>query len=186
MTALPGFQLKSASGIGTLLLALAASVNQLPAQTFPLRIPEGSASKPAPRATIRVDAGYRGPVHSPAYPIYPSYPTYPGYSPYHRYPVYRRYPAYPVAFTYLPAILMSDGTVFADFGYGYLPVHRPCGPAVPAPGYYQHPYHHPAPAQRTAAEENLPSVRARREAAARIAARSACFMNHQGSLVVVR
>jgi len=38
-------------------------------------------------------------------------------------------PAFPVAFTLLPAVIMSDGRVFADFGFGYEPVARSCAPA---------------------------------------------------------
>lgn len=35
-------------------------------------------------------------------------------------------PPQPVAFTLVPAVLMSDGTVYANFGYGYEPIVRPC------------------------------------------------------------
>jgi hypothetical protein len=45
-------------------------------------------------------------------------------------------PAVPVAFTLLPAVIMSDGRVFANFGFGYEPVSRPCAPAfVAAPTF---------------------------------------------------
>lgn len=33
----------------------------------------------------------------------------------------------PVAFTFIPAIVLSDGTVLADFGLGFEPVNRFCG-----------------------------------------------------------
>ena len=50
--------------------------------------------------------------------------------------VHRVRPAFPVAFTLLPAVIMSDGRVFADFGFGYEPVSRPCAPAfVAAPTF---------------------------------------------------
>jgi hypothetical protein len=43
-------------------------------------------------------------------------------------PVHQRsvFPRRPVQFTYIPAVLMSDGSVFADFGFGYEPVTRAC------------------------------------------------------------
>ena len=34
--------------------------------------------------------------------------------------------AQPVQFTLVPAILMSDGSIFANFGFGYEPVMRSC------------------------------------------------------------
>lgn len=40
------------------------------------------------------------------------------------------YPAQPVQFTLVPAILMSDGSIFANFGYGYEPVIRSCSAVV--------------------------------------------------------
>ena len=40
------------------------------------------------------------------------------------------FPRQPVMFTYIPAILMSDGSVFANFGFGYEPVRRSCGNQV--------------------------------------------------------
>jgi hypothetical protein len=33
---------------------------------------------------------------------------------------------YPVAYTTIPAVLMSDGSIWANFGYGYEPVTRAC------------------------------------------------------------
>ncbi|MEX2151863.1 MAG: hypothetical protein WD825_00900 [Gemmatimonadaceae bacterium] len=36
------------------------------------------------------------------------------------------FPSQPVAFTLVPAILMSDGNVYANFGAGFEPVLRPC------------------------------------------------------------
>lgn len=42
-------------------------------------------------------------------------------------PVVPRFPVFPVAYTLLPAIVLSDGTVLANFGLGYEPVLRFCG-----------------------------------------------------------
>ena len=39
-------------------------------------------------------------------------------------------PVQPVAFNLVPAILMSDGTVWANFGFGFEPIVRPCGAVV--------------------------------------------------------
>ena len=35
----------------------------------------------------------------------------------------------PVAVTFVPAVLMSDGRVFANFGFGFEPIVRPCSGA---------------------------------------------------------
>lgn len=99
------------------------------------------------------------------------------------------YPVYPIAFTLLPAIVMSDGTVYANFGFGYEPVSRACGRSRVLDGRgmsTSQRYPQPAPAQRTASEQNLPSAQARRAAAAR-AAQGACYARDgYGRLVVVR
>jgi hypothetical protein len=42
------------------------------------------------------------------------------------------FPVQPVAFNLIPAILMSDGTVWANFGFGFEPIVRPCGALVVA------------------------------------------------------
>lgn len=69
-------------------------------------------------------------------------------------------PPQPVAFIFVPAVLMSDGSVYANFGYGYEPIVRPCannavvtqtgvlstnGTVIyqPAPPTYQHPAPNP-------------------------------------------
>jgi len=36
----------------------------------------------------------------------------------------------PVAFTLVPAVVMSDGSVFANFGFGYEQVLRPCSAGI--------------------------------------------------------
>lgn len=73
-----------------------------------------------------------------------------------------------VAVKLVPAVIMSDGSVFADFGFGLEPVRRACGgvgglgetrslsggvftPTSLLPGIQ------PAPAQRTASQQNLKS-----------------------------
>ena len=40
------------------------------------------------------------------------------------------FPVQPVAFNLVPAVLMSDGTVWANFGFGFEPVIRSCGAAI--------------------------------------------------------
>jgi hypothetical protein len=40
-------------------------------------------------------------------------------------------PVRPVQFTLVPAILMSDGSILANFGFGYEPVVRSCASAAP-------------------------------------------------------
>lgn len=100
----------------------------------------------------------------------------PQYNPY--------YPVYPVAYTTIPAIIMSDGSIWADLGYGNYPVSRACvlassvatAPTVVAgngfvlsggaPTYMQ-----PAPAQLTPSQQNLPSA----QQAAALAAQNACY-----------
>jgi hypothetical protein len=39
-------------------------------------------------------------------------------------------PPQPVAFTLVPAVVMSDGSIYANFGYGYEPIVRPCANAA--------------------------------------------------------
>jgi hypothetical protein len=84
------------------------------------------------------------------------------------------FPIQPVAFTLVPAILMSDGTVFANFGAGFEPVVRPCNSAFlvgqhrvvgsngvvlsapQAPTYTQ-----PVPNQQTASQQMVSSSQVR-------------------------
>jgi len=93
----------------------------------------------------------------------------------------------PIAVSRGPAILMSDGTVFANFGGGFQPVQSSCAGAVvvigqprviasngvvlfepPPPTYMQ-----PAPAQMTSSQQMLPSVQ--RSSQQRNLARADCF-----------
>jgi hypothetical protein len=160
MTLAAGFQLIRAGWIlGFALLGAAPAA----AQVVPLRLPEGTTGCPTVQATTR-----------PPEPAYRSYD--PGYAP------------YPVAVTYLPAILMSDGTVYANFGFGYEPVRRACRQprVLDGRGFSREQYTHRAPNQETASAQNLPSAQAQRQAASR-AAYSACFTRTaRGGLVVVR
>lgn len=98
-------------------------------------------------------------------------------------------PAYPVAFTLLPAILMSDGGIYANFGFGYEPVARACGRSRVIDGRGMRTsqrYPQQAPASVTSSAQNLPSVQAQRRAAAR-AGQTACYARDSyGQLVVVR
>jgi len=43
------------------------------------------------------------------------------------------YPVQPVQFIMVPAVLMSDGSIFANFGFGYEPVIRSCYAVSTAP-----------------------------------------------------
>ena len=74
------------------------------AQQYPLRLPQGTSAQPQ-RGTSPPPR-----VETPAV----EYPANPLYSP------------YPLAYTYIPAILMSDGTVWANFGHGYVQVQTAC------------------------------------------------------------
>lgn len=77
----------------------------------------------------------------------------------------------------IPVVLMPDGRIFADFGYGYEPVLRSCAtaaapvayttaptqysppayaaPTYSVPSYGPQPFDQPAPAQPTAADQML-------------------------------
>lgn len=86
---------------------------------------------------------------------------------YYRNPSYPMQPV-PVQFTLVPAILMSDGSIFANFGFGYEPVIRSCN-AVVVTGQVQRigangvvlaqssalPYTQPVPNQMTASQQMI-------------------------------
>ena len=106
----------------------------------------------------------------------------------------------PVAFTLIPAIFLSDGTVLADFGFGYEPVTRACGNAVVmstptvfagngvvlTPGTTTVTYTQPVPNQQTASQQNLPSAQSRFPILT-AASQTACFTRDaQGRFFVVR
>ena len=151
-------------GIATVVLALMAgdASAQTPRGTFTLRNSNGG------RRVVVQD-----PAPEPAQQVYPVYPSF------------------PVAYTLLPAIVMSDGSVFANFGYGYVQVSRACGVSTPrvldGRGFQTSPRGlQPAPSEPTASEQNLPSVQARRRAAER-AAHGACYgQDSYGRVVVIR
>lgn len=110
------------------------------------------------------------------------------------------FPRQPVAFTLIPAILMSDGTVLADFGFGFEPVTRACGNSVVlstpqviagngvvlSRGSTTVTYTQPVPNQATPSQQNLPSAQTRFPILT-AASQSACFMRDaQGRLFVAR
>lgn len=171
MTLATGFRLNGAAWMAAVAASLALA-GMAGAQSQPLRLPEGQSARP----TVRVTLGSQ--------PLYRNVPT--------TYPAYHSYPAYPVAVMYLPAVLMSDGSVYADFGWGYRPVRRACRQSrvIDARAAHYSRNTQPAPAQRSASAEALSAVRAQREAemrAAEMNAANACWTRSaQGGYVVVR
>jgi len=110
------------------------------------------------------------------------------------------FPRQPVAFTLIPAILLSDGTVLADFGFGYEPVTRACGNAVVmstptvfagngvilSQGTTTVTYTQPVPNQATPSQQNLPSAQSRYPILT-AASQTACFTRDaQGRFFVAR
>jgi len=110
------------------------------------------------------------------------------------------FPRQPVAFTLIPAILMSDGTVLADFGFGFEPVTRACGNAVVmstpqviagngvvlSRGSSTVTFTQPVPNQATPSQLNLPSAQSQFPILT-AASQSACFTRDaQGRFFVVR
>jgi hypothetical protein len=118
------------------------------------------------------------------------------------------FPRRAVLFTTIPAILLSDGTVVANFGFGFEPVFRSCSGAVVVgeprvvasngvvlsqgtPTYTQ-----PVPAQMTASQQILSSSQTRNSIASGTIttsatvsslAQSACFSRTlAGGIIVVR
>lgn len=87
---------------------------------------------------------------------------------YYRNPSYPMQPV-PVQFTLVPAILMSDGSIFANFGFGYEPIVRSCHAVTVVRGPVQRigsngvvlgqsnalPYTQPVPNQMTASQQML-------------------------------
>lgn len=86
----------------------------------------------------------------------------------YRNPSYPAHPVQPVQFILVPALLMSDGSIFANFGFGYEPIVRSCS-AVVVTGSTQRigsngvalnnsntrPYTPPAPNQMTASQQMI-------------------------------
>jgi hypothetical protein len=104
MTPLGGFQFGAKRMLLVAAVALLGATATAGAQQYPLRLPDGSAAKPQ-RATSPKPR-----VEEPE----PDYPANPLYTP------------VPIGFTFIPAILMSDGTVWANFGHGYVHVRNAC------------------------------------------------------------
>ena len=103
MTLLARFQLERIFLFAA--VALFGAAGTAHAQQYPLSMPQGTAAAPQ-----RGTSAKPKPVEED-----PRYPSNPLYTP------------YPIGFTYIPAILMSDGTVWANFGSGYVRVHHACG-----------------------------------------------------------
>lgn len=106
--------------------------------------------------------------------------------------VFRRHP---IAVTMIPAIILSDGSIVANFGFGFEPVVRSCSGAVvvgqprvmasngvvltqATPTYTQ-----PVPAQMTPSQQLLPSAQGRNGLSA--AAQTACFSRDAAGRVIV-
>jgi hypothetical protein len=104
MTPSGGFQLEWRRILVLAAVVLIGGAATAGAQQYPLRLPQGTSTQPQ-RGTSPKPR-----VEEPD-PQYPANPLY---------------PAHPVAFTYIPAIMMSDGTVWANFGYGYVQVRNAC------------------------------------------------------------
>lgn len=110
-------------------------------------------------------------------------------------PVYRgnAYPRYPVAYTVLPAIIMSDGSIYANFGYGYVPVRQSCVPASRVLGS-NGPLHsnstpptytQPVPSQATASQQMARGQNTQTRYPAQYV--NACYrMDAYGPVVIVR
>ena len=95
--------------LGTTLLAALAFAVPLGAQqggkfSLPAQgaVRQGVEARPQPTVVVVTPNSY---YHNPSYPTQPR----------------------PVLFTLVPALLMSDGSIFANFGFGYEPVIRSCG-----------------------------------------------------------
>lgn len=101
MTLLAGFQLKRVAVAAAALACLAGVAG---AQTYPLTLPAGTSAQPQRGTSPPPRVAEPGPQY-PANPLYP---------------------AFPVSVTWIPAILMSDGTVWANFGNGYVQVRTAC------------------------------------------------------------
>jgi hypothetical protein len=110
---------------------------------------------------------------------------------------HRVFPRYPGGATVVPALMLADGRVFADFGFGYEPVYRSCSSAVvvgqprviagngvvlspAAPTYTQ-----PVPNQQTASQQMATANGTRNVVVS--GAQTACFSsNGAGQIFVYR
>lgn len=137
--------------LGTALLAAVIFAAPLGAQQG------GKFSLPA-RGTVRQGVEAR-----------PQQPTVVVVDPTFHNPSFPRQAPRPVQFTLIPAVLMSDGSIFANFGFGYEPVVRTCGGAAYVTGPVQRigsngvvlgqsnamPYTPPVPNQMTASQQMI-------------------------------
>lgn len=167
---------------------------------------------PAPQPRAYVQRPY---YYQPYYYQQQPYYYYPGYSPRYRevdvvysevvsynyvdtrntnqvfnlpYPQYRNFVPQPVAYTVMPAQVLADGTVLADFGLGFEPVRRYCGDqfiVVSAPPATNvNPKTQPAPNQAT---QSMRNATADQFPARTSAAQGACFaLDSQGRYFVIR
>jgi len=95
-------------------------------------------------------------------------------------------PSYPISRTLVPAIIMSDGSVYANFGYGYELVRRRCAalPVLGSNGPLGQPtYTQPVPAQLTASEQ---AIRSQNQTPSAQASASCYRLAAYGPVVVVR
>lgn len=94
--------------LGTAFLVALAGAGPLAAQ-------QGGKFTLPPQGAVR--QGVEARPQSPVVVVDPYYhnPSYPAHAP------------RPVQFTLVPAVLMSDGSILANFGFGYEPVIRSCG-----------------------------------------------------------
>ena len=104
--------------------------------------------------------------------------------------------AQPVAVTFVPVVLMSDGSVFANFSFGFEPVARPCAatvvvgePTVIASNGHvlsrpqQPTYTQPVPNQQTQSQQMLATPQQQRTLS--VYAQRACFNRDQSGRVFV-
>jgi hypothetical protein len=171
-----------------LFLALTLGSGTAVAQNGPFRATPANAR---PRQAIIREQPKVVVIQQPVY--YPQTYYQPAYYPSANYQPAAPGAVYPVAYTVIPAILMSDGSVWANFGYGFEPVSRTCvvngnGQVILSNGMVltspqATPYIPPAPAMPTDSYNNLPSVAAQRSAAAQ----ASCFgRDVRGQYFVVR
>src|SRR5687767_11635400 len=84
----------------------------------------GVAQPPKPGSTRQGVIATPPPAPARAVPANPSFPD----ALFPSIPVHQ---VHPVQFTLVPAVLMSDGSIFANFGFGFEPVLRSCASAAP-------------------------------------------------------
>ena len=98
----PRFQLKRLQVAGLAAALAIAAPQGVEAQNGVFRLP--------------VSGGSRQATSPPAAPA-----AQPGQAP--------LYPRHPIAHTVVPAVIMSDGSIYANFGFGYVPIRQSCARA---------------------------------------------------------